>query len=93
MSIYGGFGTRREEETYHKALYNLCFLASYRVLTFLRNETFDDKKFSKYYIKLFQKLYAMDKIKYLQPWFSNAFQDLAMHICMKKDELLEKSTN
>jgi hypothetical protein len=53
-------------------------------------EPFDDNKFYKYYIRLFKKIYQMDKIKYLPPRFDTAFKDLAMFIVGNKEDLLEK---
>ena len=55
-------------------------------------ETFDDKKFCKFYVKLFKKIYEFDKIKYLPPKFEGAFRELALYIVSNKDELLEKAT-
>lgn len=37
-------------------------------------------KFCKYYVKLFKKIYDLDKIKYLPPKFDSAFKELAVYI-------------
>lgn len=43
-------------------------------------------------MKLFKKIYELDKIKYLPPKFETAFRELAQFIVHNKDELLEKET-
>ncbi|CDW76953.1 UNKNOWN [Stylonychia lemnae] len=70
----------------------MVYLLQLRVLKFFQKENFDDKRFCKFYIKLFKKLYDYDKIKYLPPRFDSAFRDLAAFIILRKDELLEKGT-
>ena len=47
--------------------------------------------FCRYFVKLFKKLYKMDKIKRLEPLYSNDLSNLAMFIMTNKDDLLAPS--
>ncbi|CDW85987.1 UNKNOWN [Stylonychia lemnae] len=83
MSVYSGFGTRAQEEGYLKSLFNIVYLMQIKILKIFKNEQFDDRKFCKYYVKLFKKLYELDKIKYMPPKFNEAFKDLAVFIVQR----------
>ena len=39
MSIYNGFGTRAQEASYNKALYNVTFLMQFKIVKFLKGGT------------------------------------------------------
>ena len=61
-----------------------------------QNETFgrasdESSTFCRYFVKLFKKLYKMDKIKRLEPLYSNDLSNLAMFIMTNKDGLLTSS--
>jgi hypothetical protein len=77
MSIYNGFGTRQQESSYNKALYNTIFLLQLRIFKLFKGEKFDDIKFGKVLTKLYARLFTMEKVKYLPPKYSYAMKDLA----------------
>ena len=88
MSIYNGFGTRQQEGSYNKALYNTIFLLQLRIYKLFKGgkkiiwdllslEKFDDIKFGKVLTKLYARLFTMEKVKYLPPKYSYAMKDLA----------------
>ena len=61
-----------------------------------KNETFgrgndESSTFCRYFVKLFKKLYKMDKIKRLEPLYSNDLSNLAMFIMTNKDDLITPS--
>jgi len=61
-----------------------------------QNETFgqandENSNFCRYFVKLFKKLHKMDKIKRLEPLYSNDLSNLAMFIMTNKDDLLTSS--
>lgn len=56
MSIYSGFGTRNQEATHNKILYNICYLLQLKISKHIKNgkscslskqslEYFDDSTF------------------------------------------------
>jgi len=51
-------------------------------------ESFDDKRFCKFYMRLFKKIYDYDKIKYLPPRFDTALRELAAFFFTHKEEFL-----
>lgn len=87
MSIYNGFGTRQQESSYNKALYNTIFLLQLRISKLFKGgkspsrlyglEKFDDIKFGKVLTKLYARLFTMEQTKYLPPKYSYALKDLA----------------
>lgn len=94
MSVYSGFGTRQQESTYTKALYNTLFLLQLRIFKLFKGgkklisrtrkriyiEKFDDIKFGKVLTKLYARLYTMEQVKYLPPKYSFAMKDLAEYL-------------
>ena len=82
MSIYNGFGTRNQETTYNKLLYNLAFLLQHSLIKLLMKlnleenseifqpDEFNETSFKKNFIKLVTKLKALEQYKYLPPKFS-----------------------
>jgi len=54
MSIYNGFATRLQEETYNKCLYQLCFLLQLKVSHTVRNLDFDDAQLKNSFKKLYK---------------------------------------
>lgn len=45
MSIYSGFATRHQEETYDQLVEDLLFVLQKRILKFYRQESADEQKF------------------------------------------------
>jgi len=94
MSVYSGFGTRQQESTYSKALYNTLFLLQLRIYKLFKGgkwditllnvwceiEKFDDIKFGKVLTKLYARLFTMEQVKYLPPKYSFAMKDLAEYL-------------
>ena len=88
MSIYGGFGTRAQESTYNKAIYNMLYLMQLKIsrnnkksnllLSFIRVLVpFDEDRFQQIFTKLYNRLFVMEEYKYLPPKFSYSMKDLA----------------
>ena len=74
MSIYSGFGTRALEGSYMKTLNEINRIMADRLMTLMSGaiEDNNDKNssFCRYFVKLFKKLYKMDKYKRLEPLYS-----------------------
>jgi len=87
MSVYGGFGTRQQETTYNKAVYNLLYLMQLKIsrnnkqcnylLPFKLLVPFDEHRFQNIFSKLYNRLFVMEEFKYLPPKYSYAMKDLA----------------
>ncbi|CAI2365004.1 unnamed protein product [Moneuplotes crassus] len=77
MSIYSGFGTRQQEESYNKNLYHIIFLLQLKITKEFMSQSIGDEKFEKVFKKLYMRLSANDNSKYLPPRFSYAMKDLA----------------
>ena len=92
MSVYSGFGTRKEEEVYNKMVYNLLFVLQLRVERLYtsqqddftpnssRMSRFDDPKLQRIVAKFYAKMCQMEETKYLAPKFSRALKDLAKYL-------------
>ena len=92
MSVYSGFGTRQQESTYSKAIYNTLFLLQLRIYKLFKGgkysqlehafiiEKFDDIKFGKVLTKLYARMFTMEQVKYLPPKYSFAMKDLAEYL-------------
>ena len=82
--MYGGFATRRIENIYNTAVYNLISLLQYRVQRLdgegegeeQRNEA-HDQHFKKLLARQYTLIYKMDVDKHLLPKFSYAMKELA----------------
>ena len=82
MSIYNGFSTRRQETSYNKNLYSLIFLVQHTLSKILNSninlgDVFEDKVFSNYFKKIYEKVTRDEQYKYLPPKYGMAFIDLA----------------
>ena len=94
MSIYSGFATRKNEASYMNALFCLNQLICDKILKVVQDEQkqgIDNSPFIRYFIKLFKKIYQMDKIKHLEPQFSKCFGAFAIYIMQNKAELMKTS--
>lgn len=90
MSVYGGFGTRQQETTYSKAVYNLLYLMQLKISRNNKSRTFppypshlsivpfDEHRFQNIFSKLYNRLFVMEEYKYLPPKYSYAMKDLAL---------------
>ena len=54
MSIYNGFATRMQEETYNKSLYQLWFLLQLKVSYSVNNMVFDNEQLKNNFKKLYK---------------------------------------
>ena len=78
MSVYGGFTTRKVENTYNMAVFNLISLLQYRVHQLVQKTEDDhEKQFKKLLARQYTYLYKMDTEKRLLPKFSYAMKELA----------------
>ena len=76
MSIYSGFATRFQEESYDHCIDSLLYVLQKRVIKFYQNEPADDDKFANLVIKLHHQMRSMEKSKYLDPKSSQAVAEL-----------------
>ena len=74
MSIYSGFATRQQEETYDHCINSLLYILQKRILKFYTNEKTDEYKFSSLVQKIYLQIKQMEKAKYLDPKCSYAIQ-------------------
>ena len=77
MSVYSGFGTRKMETEYNKSVFNLLYYLQLKVSRNNKNVPFDEMKFQKIFMKLYNKIFIMEENKYLPPKYSYALKDLA----------------
>ena len=88
MSIYSGFPKRVQETNYNKLIYQIMYLMQKKIssnnkgckvlfqcLNFL--VPFDEHKFHKIFVKLYNKLFVMESQKHLPPKFSYSLKELA----------------
>ena len=72
MSIYSGFGTRKEEEKYNKLLTRLIETLQVHILTLTNGKI--DLEFYKQYQQILFKLTTLEEHKYLPPKFTNIME-------------------
>ena len=82
MSIYNGFSTRKQETAYNKNLYSLIFLVQHTLTKVLMSNTnlsniFDERIFSIYFKRIYEKVTKDEQYKYLPPKYGMAFSNLA----------------
>ena len=77
MSVYNGFGSRKEESQYNKTLFNLIYLLQVRVMKVFTGDGADDVKFGTMISKLYKNMVWLEKHKHLPPKFSYSVKDLA----------------
>lgn len=100
MSVYSGFVTRLQENSYNRAVYNMMCLLQMKVsksykqgIFSLSLEPFDDIKFAKYFTRFYQKIVEYDKSKHLPPKFSYALKDLAAYYGISQQLSSEDSSS
>ena len=76
MSIYSGFATRFQEESYDHCLDSLLYLLQKRIIKFYQNDAADEERFIALVLKLHQQLRNMERSKYLEPKSSMAVTEL-----------------
>ena len=91
MSIYSGFATRVQEETYDEIVDSILFILQKRVLKFYNNEHADEEKFINSLIKLYSQMKVMETHKYLPPKNSATIHELVTFL--KKKQIKEASVN
>lgn len=77
MSVYSGFSTRKLETEYNKAVFNILYYLQLKISRNNKNVPFDEMKFQKIFMKLYNKIFIMEENKYLPPKFSYSLKDLA----------------
>ena len=106
MSVYSGFGTKKEEETYNQLVFNVLHLVQLRLANFYRLESgyignaqkmkdSEDVRLRQLVDKHYRKMVRMEKTKYMAPRFTEALQDIAnflgcLHPTIKEDDHLSK---
>lgn len=90
MSIYGGFATRQHEAIYFKLVYKAMELMQAEILytragskfhsLICAVEDFDDSKWSKKMLKLYKVMTYFEKMKYLEPFYSQAISRLVRYL-------------
>ena len=65
MSIYSGFATRQQEQTYDSCVESIIFILQKRLLKFYRNEKADENKFLSALCKIHAQMKSMENHKYL----------------------------
>jgi hypothetical protein len=76
MSIYSGFATRAQEETYDQCIDSLLYILQKRIIKFYRNEEADEERFVALVLKIHHQLKNMEPHKYLEPKTSNTINEL-----------------
>lgn len=80
MSIYSGFGTRQEESVYNALVESTVKLMQGKVLSNLKGEALTDPLFKIQILKNYELMLKLEKHKYLEPKFSEAFRDTVVRI-------------
>ena len=80
MSIYSGFGTRQEESVYNALVESTIKLMQGKVLSSLKGEALTDPLFKIQLLKNYELMIKLEKHKYLEPKFSEAFRDTVVRI-------------
>lgn len=76
MSIYSGFGTRKQEYDYNICIDEILYLLAVHTAKNLLGESIDELKFSKEFKRLFRILQKMEEHKYLNPKFTETLKPL-----------------
>ncbi|EAS05843.2 hypothetical protein TTHERM_00971670 (macronuclear) [Tetrahymena thermophila SB210] len=77
MSIYSGFGTRKQEHEYNTSIERLINLLSQKILELHLNQGIDDQKFVVSFGKIYGAITKLEQNKYLPPKFSESANELA----------------
>lgn len=76
MSIYSGFATRLQEETYDDCVDSVLYILQKRIIKFYQGEHADEDKFLSMLLKINNQMKSMEAHKYLEPKSSQAFGEL-----------------
>jgi hypothetical protein len=88
MSIYSGFATRFQEESYDHCIDSLLYILQKRIIKFYQNEQADEETFINLVLKLHQQMKNMEKSKYLDPKSSQAINELVKSMTVFQDNTL-----
>ncbi|KAL4428763.1 hypothetical protein ABPG74_001277 [Tetrahymena malaccensis] len=77
MSIYSGFGTRKQEHEYNTSIERLINLLSQKILELHLKQDIDDQKFVVSFGKIYGSIIKLEQNKYLPPKFSESANELA----------------
>jgi uncharacterized protein YfaT (DUF1175 family) len=80
MSIYSGFGTRQEESVYNSLVESTIKLLQSKVMHNLKGEEMTDPLFKIQVLKNYELMIKLEKHKYLEPKFSEAFREVVVRI-------------
>lgn len=89
MSIYSGFATRHQEETYDDCIDSIIYIFQKRLMKFYKGERADEEKFVSALSKIHSQMKSMETHKYLEPKSSHTFEDLLSFL--KKKQIDEAS--
>ena len=92
MSIYSGFATRLQEETYDSCINTLIFILQKRIMKFYEQAEVDEPKFIAAVIKVHAQLKNMENNKYLEPKSSHAATDLVKYLHANQTTILNTHT-
>lgn len=76
MSIYSGFATRFQEESYDHCIDSLLYILQKRIIKFYQGEQAEEDRFIELVLKLHQQMRNMEKNKYLDPKSSHSVNEL-----------------
>lgn len=76
MSIYSGFATRQQEQSYDSLILDLISVLQRRIIKFYVGEDADEAKFHSILLNLHHHLSRMEESKYLEPKFATSFKEL-----------------
>lgn len=76
MSIYSGFATRQQEQTYDNLIVDLISVLQRRIIKFYVGEDADETKFHSILTNIQHHLAKMEENKYLEPKLSCSFREL-----------------
>jgi len=88
MSIYSGFGTRLQENSYNKLTLQLISLLNKRVTAHSNNEQVDEEAFKNELLKTYNCMTKLEMHKYLEPKYTQKLNPLVKSLF--KEELKNK---
>jgi hypothetical protein len=74
MSIYSGFATRFQEESYDHCIDALLYVLQKRIIKFYMGEHAEEEKFISAVVRLHHQMQKMEKNKYLDPKSSESIR-------------------
>lgn len=93
MSIFSGFGTRQQENSYNALVENTIFLMQNKVVANIKNEPVADPVFKMQLLKNYDNLVKLEVHKYLLPKFSEAIKDIVLFIIREQVNSPVQETN